>query len=139
MSASRTLTTICSLPDNVIVLRKQSMVKIAPSSSPRTGQYPTARILVCNTSEKAKRARLNANLLPLIEAGAQRKDQAVEKQHENAEMSDALVSSGSSSHRQHLQAHVLRMQEDQAGLLKQAVSEPWQLTEPCVHQPQDAT
>ena len=66
-----TLTTVSRLPERVMILRN-SMVKIEPAA---TDACQTTHMLVCNTSEGRKHARLNANLIMLLDHGANQKDQ----------------------------------------------------------------
>ena len=75
------LLTVPSLPNDTIVFPRQSMMKVAPPEDERSdsrhdvAKHPTARILVCATSERpASRTKLTQNLIPLLEAGARRKD-----------------------------------------------------------------
>ena len=104
-----TLTTLSVLPDDVIVLRR-SMVKVNPS-----GMCKTVRMLVCNTSESRKRARLNANLIMLLDYGASRQDEI-----HGGDSSGSSPAEASITHRERLHRHLIRLQSDEKPRIESA-------------------
>ena len=99
-----TLTALSALPDNIIVLRR-SMVKIDPCPD---GTCETVHMLVCNTSESFKRARLNQNLIMLLDYGAHRHDELDRDANlQKGELGRELI-----SHRERLHRHLLRLQDE---------------------------
>ena len=69
-----------TLPPRTIILRRSSMVKVAAPEAARGEESESQRLRadfsrfeVCDTGEKAPRARLSASLIELLAAGARRR------------------------------------------------------------------